>query len=265
MKLLLKGIILLGILYIIGCLILYMVQEKLLFHPTVLPTTFDFNQNFSTPFEEVNLTTTDNIVLNNLHFKSDESKGVVLFFHGNGGAIDSWGMGAENYMQKRYDVFYTDYRGYGKSGGKIKSESQLINDAQIAYDFLRKRFNEDQIIISGTSIGTGIASQIAAKNNPAKLILNAPYYSLTSLIQESVPIIPPFLIKYKLNTARFIEKVKCPIYIFHGDSDDLIKPEHAKKLKRKYPQIELNIIEDYGHNDLSLSPILEEKMKAILN
>ena len=93
----------------------------------------------------------------------------MFFLHGNGGAIHDWGQGAELYTANDYDVFYLDYRGYGKSDGKIMSENQLIADAQIAYNYLKERYLEKGIIVSGTSMGTGIAVQIAAQNKPQKL------------------------------------------------------------------------------------------------
>jgi len=65
-------------LYLVVCVILYFFQEKLL-------------------------------------FKSADTKGAVLFLHGNGGAIHDWGHGAGLYTQNNYDVLYLDYREYGKS------------------------------------------------------------------------------------------------------------------------------------------------------
>ena len=78
-----------ALLYTIACVFLYFVQEKLLFSPTVLPN--DYEYKFDYPFDEINLKTTKHINLNYLLFKTQNSKGIVLFFHGNGGAIDSWG------------------------------------------------------------------------------------------------------------------------------------------------------------------------------
>ena len=249
-------------LYLVVCVILYFLQEKLLFHPTKLPPDYKFH--YDIPFEEINLTTTDNIKLNLLHFKSTDAKGAVLFLHGNGGAIHDWGQGAGLYVQNNYDVLYLDYREYGKSGGKIKSESQLVSDAQLAYDYLREYFPENQIIVSGTSMGTGMATQVAAQNSPAKLLLNSPYFSLKSLVREKVKIIPNTIIKYKFDTAFHLEKVKCPIVIFHGNVDTLIPIKHSQKLKAKYPEIELNTLNNSAHNDITLHRNYIKRMNEIL-
>jgi alpha-beta hydrolase superfamily lysophospholipase len=136
------------------------------------------------------------------------------------------------YVDNGYDIIYLDYRGYGKSSGTIKSEEQLIQDAQIAYDYLKANYAENEIILSGTSIGTGIAAKIAALNNPQSLILVSPYYSFKSLIKQKVPIIPVFIIKYRFETNKELAQVKCPIVIFHGDQDNIIPFLHSKNLKK---------------------------------
>ena len=237
-------------------------QEKLLFHPTKLPQNHRFH--FDIPFEEVSLTAKDDVILNLLHFKSTDTKGVVLFLHGNGGTLNDWGHGAELYTQNNYDILYLDYRGYGKSGSSIKSERQLMDDAQLAYDYLKKHFPENQIIVSGTSMGTGMAAQLAANNSPAKLLLNSPYFSLKSLVKEKVKIVPNAIIKYEFDTAFCLGKVKCSVIIFHGDADTLIPIKHAQKLKAKYPEIELITLNNSGHNDITLNRKYVDTMNEIL-
>ena len=258
-----KVILILAIvIYGIICLLLYLGQEKLLFHPTVLPKDYAFR--FDNEFEEVNLKTKDDILLNALLFKSKQKKGAILFLHGNAGAMHGWGQSSVLYTQTGYDVFYLDYRSYGKSEGEISNETQLIEDAQLAYDYLKKSFDEKDIIISGTSIGTGFATVLAANNNPKKLILNSPYFSLSKLILEKVKIVPKFLIKYKLATNQHLKAVKCPIYMPHGTDDKVIPLHHSLQLKEQYEKIDLTQLEGFGHNDIMNSDVYLNKTMAIL-
>lgn len=258
-QILIIGLILL---YLVVCTILYFIQENLLFFPTKLSRDYTFS--FEKTFEEINHQVDDHVSINSILFKSKEMKGVVFFLHGNGGSIEGWGQGASLFVDCGYDVMYLDYRGYGKSSGHIESEEQLVNDAQIVYDYLKNRYTENRIILSGTSIGTGIATEIASSNHPQKLILNSPYYSLKSLIKEKVPIIPDFIIKYSFKTYKQLEKLKCPVIIFHGGEDELIPLVHSTDLKKKYQKVDLNIIEGYGHNDLSDSEEYRTKMTILL-
>ncbi len=244
------------------CILLFFFQEKLLFYPEVLPQ--DYKYDMEGDFEEVDVIVADGIHLNCLHLRSAESKGVILFFHGNGGSIRGWAQGAELYLQHGYDVFYVDYRGYGKSGGHICSEQQLIEDGQLVYNHLKRNWDEKKIILSGTSIGSGVAAQIAASNHPGQLILNSPYFSLSSLIREKVFFLPGFLIKYKLDTARHLSNVKCPVTIFHGTEDDLIPLDHASRLKIENLDVDLIILNGYGHNDIFQSKKYAQALRSIL-
>ncbi|MEM6807085.1 MAG: alpha/beta fold hydrolase [Bacteroidota bacterium] len=265
MKTLLSILFFLLLIYIAICGLMYAFQERLLFFPEKLGKNHDFRATYYTPFEEVFIPVKDGIALNALHFKTANPRGVVLFLHGNAGSLNSWGAGADLYLDKGYDVCYLDYRGYGKSQGEIISEKQLIADAQAAYDFLKEQYEESQIIISGTSIGTGMATQISAMNQPKYLILTSPYRGLQELIREKYPFIPPFLIKYKLQSHTYLEKINCPIFIFHGKEDQLIPCSHGESLAEIDDKIDLYLVEGYGHNDLLNSQTFIAEMNRILN
>lgn len=241
--------------YALLCGFLYFNQEKLLFFPSKTPK--DYRYRFAESFEELDFEVEKGLSLNALLFKTQKQarKGVVFFLHGNGGAIEGWGEGAWLYTQNAYDVLYLDYRSYGKSEGKISNENQLVEDAQVVYDYLKERYGEEQIVVSGTSMGTGIATRIAAQNKPMKLLLNAPYWSLQSLALEKVKVkvVPSFLIKYKFQTYKHLQKVKCYVVVLHGNLDEVIPHEHSLRLEKELSNIEVNIIEGFGHNDLSSS------------
>lgn len=255
-------LLLLGI-YLLSLIVLYFVQEKIFFRPTKLSKEYQFQ--FSNQFEEIDLFVEDDIQVNTVLFKSNETKGVILFFHGNAGAINGWGQGSDIYLQNNYDVLYVDYRGYGKSDGKVISENQLIKDGQKVYDYVKEIYKEENIIVSGTSIGSGIAVQIAIKNKPKKLLLNSPYASFESLIKEKAIIVPGFLIKYKLRTNQHIKETNLPIIIFHGTKDNVVPYTHALKLKQSNPNIQLHTLEGYGHNNISQSPQFIAEMNRILD
>src|SRR4051794_7804330 len=152
-NILLKTFILLFIVYIIICISLYFFQEKLIFFPTKLDKHFKFTFNQS--FEEFNIKTEDGKSLNGLLFKIENPKGVVFYLHGNAGALNTWGEVAKTYTGLQYDVFIPDYRGYGKSDGAITSQAQLFEDAQTAYNTIKERYKEEDIVILGHSLGSG--------------------------------------------------------------------------------------------------------------
>ena len=163
------------ILYVSICVLFYFNQEKLSFSPDKL--TADYTFDFPGNFEEVSLKTEDGITLNNLLFKADSSKGIILYLHGKATSLERYGKYAGFYTDLGYDIFMTDYRGYGKSEGSISSENQLHQDNQMLYDELKKTYSEDKIIIVGYSLGTSFATKLASENSPKFLILQAPLYS----------------------------------------------------------------------------------------
>lgn len=208
---------------------LYFFQEKLLFLPTTLAQDYSFQ--FNSPFEELFLNPEDSVVINALHFKSKNSKGVILYFHGNAGDLSRWGQVAENFVPKNYDVFIMDYRKYGKSKGKL-SEEAFYKDAQYCYDYLLNHYSEHQITLYGRSLGTGIASYLASVNQPKQLILETPYYSILDVAQSRFPIFPlTRLLKYNFPTYLYLPKTKCTITILHGTKDRVVPYKSSKKLK----------------------------------
>ena len=96
---------------------------------------------------------------------------------------------AELLLEKGYEVLVMDYRTYGKSRGQL-SEPALYNDAQLCYNYVNERSAADQITIYGRSLGSGIASYIAANNEARQLVLETPYYSMRSMANHSVPYLP---------------------------------------------------------------------------
>lgn len=227
----------------------YLFQEKLIFHPKKLDKHYNFS--FKQSFEELNIKMQDSLYLNGLLFKADSSKGIVIFLHGNAGALNKWGRLASFYTEQNYDILLFDYRGFGKSDGKIESQTQLYSDVQAVYDVVKAKYGEDRITIVGYSIGTGPAAYLASENTPCRLILIAPYYSLTNVVQSLCPVIPKFLIKYKLETYKYIPDCSMPVIIFHGSEDEVINYENSLKLANLLNAKDKFIsLTGVGHNDI---------------
>lgn len=238
-------------------------QEKMLFYPEILPA--DYRFSFKYNFKEYFIKVDDKTKLNGLLFHADSSKGLIFYLHGNAGSIDSWGGIADIYLKNNYDFFILDYRGYGKSQGKISSEKQLYRDIQIAYDTLKTKYNEKSIVIIGYSIGTGLAAELASVNNPKLLILKAPYFNMIDLAHHYIKILPSFLIRYKLRTDRFIQKLKCPLILFHGNQDEIIYVGSSYKLQKLFKQEDrLIILNGQKHNGINDNEVYKRDLKVIL-
>jgi len=227
----LKGIAkIIFIFYLILCGGLWFAQDKVIFNPRKLPEDYVFSKK-----NEVEIEVEEGIFLNALWMRTENSKGAILFLHGNRGSNKRCQRQAMNMSNNGYDILMVDYRGYGKSDGKIYSQKQIYADVQKVYDYLKESYREGQIIIAGYSLGSGMASYLAANNSPQQLVMIAPYLNFYELKRKYIPIyIPNFFVKYPLDNAAHLANVKCPVTLFHGTMDRVIPYEHSKKLVEMY-------------------------------
>jgi pimeloyl-ACP methyl ester carboxylesterase len=253
-------------LYVVGCGFLYFKQEALLFYPEKLPANYQFR--FPGEHREYPITAPDGTRLSGLLFKTTAPKGLVFFLHGNGGSLAGWGDVAATYTRLGYDVFLLDYRGYGKSQGRISSQAQLLGDVEIAYNQLKAEYAEQSIIIAGYSVGTGPAAWLASRHRPRLLLLHAPYYSLADMAAHTIklwPILPSWLLRYPLPTNEFVQRVAAPVVLFHGDHDEVISYSSSVRLKALLkPTDQLISIRGGGHNGLLAQPQYQQVIGQLL-
>ena len=243
---------------------MFFTQENMIFFPYKLDKTYKFD--FNGKFEEFFIKSADSCKLNALFFKAESSKGVIFYLHGNQGSLKDWGSVAETYTKLNYDLFILDYRGFGKSEGNIANQEQLFTDNQFLYNFLKNRYSENNIIVLGYSIGTGLAAKLASENSPKLLILQAPYYNLTTEMKQRFPLIPSFILKYKFNTNEYLQKCKMPTIIFHGNNDRIINYESSLKLQKEFKKNDtLIILENQGHIGITDNVIYKSALAKILN
>lgn len=253
MKYLLIAILVIMSLYLLLILVFYVFQEKLIFHPEHLDQEYKFD--FQADFQELNFRAKDGGNINALYFAVENPKGVVLYFHGNAGSLRSWGIEWNKFIPLGYNLLVSDYRSFGKSRGAL-DHRKLLDDAILLYEYLLKSFSSNEIILYGRSLGTGIATYLAGKYQPEKLILESPYYSFHDLAMHYFPFLPfRFILWFPLRTNKWMEKVTCPVSIIHGTADQVVPYESAKKLKKKFGnKIRFTTIEGGMHNNLHEFP-----------
>lgn len=252
MKQCLKKILvgLLGI-YIVVMAGLVMFQQKLIFRPEKLDANYQFA--FDHSFKELNFMRADGAILNALYFTVADPKGVILYFHGNKGSLKRWGAIASAFTQYGYNVMVMDYRGYGKSLGKL-SEVNLQNDARFFYKALQQQFPEEQILVYGRSLGTHFATLVASENQPQRLILESPFTSMMDVAQARFPIIPVrYFLKFPFNSSQCMGKLSCPLTVFHGTADKVVPYSLGRQLFGQAACADKTFITIAGgaHNDLA--------------
>ena len=251
--------------YVLSGVGLYFIQEKFIFMDELLPQEHQFD--FSTPFEEVRLTAADGASLHGLHFTHSSPKGLILYYHGNAQSLRRWGKVVQYHHSLGYDVLVMDYRGFGKSTGK-RSQEALLNDALLWYEHVAKSYAEDQITVYGRSLGTGLATYVAGKKEPLRLMLETPYHDFKSLAQRYYPVFPVGVaLRFNFKSFEYVKEVNCPIYIYHGTEDEVVPYSHGYKLYQQIEpgQAELVTIPGGEHKNLVEFEEFREAVEKVLN
>ncbi len=223
-------------------------QERLLFLPTRLAPDYRFALERDVHERTIDV---DGARLHALHLKLPAPRGVVFFLHGNAGNLESWFVDLDVFRRANFDVFMIDYRGYGKSSGRIESEAQLHADVRAAWDAVAPSYAGRKRVLLGRSLGSGLAATLALQVQPDLTILVSPYASMRALASEVYPWVPSsLLLRYPLATDAAVARLRTRLLLLHGERDDIIPAHHAQALKQVQPQARLHIVKGAGHNDL---------------
>lgn len=255
-------LVLASLLWALAILLIWHFQEKLLFHPEPSSATATFKlDHTSEVFIDV-----QGAKLHALYLRQppEKSKGIVLFLHGNAGNLETWFTNAEFWLATGYDVLMPDYRGYGKSTGKITSEEQLHDDVMKAWQFVAANYPTKKVVFYGRSLGTDLAAKLASQVKCDLLVLVSPYESMKSLAREFYPWVPSFVLRYPLNTQADIQPLNTPILLLHGDQDKLISLEHSKRLITQNRHAKLVVITGAGHGDIHNFDLYTDTLKSAL-
>jgi fermentation-respiration switch protein FrsA (DUF1100 family) len=185
------------------------------------------------------------------HVPPRGDKPVVLYFHGNGGALNLRAGKFNAIVADGTGLLALSYRGYGGSTGK-PSEAGLIADADAAYAFAAARYPPDRIVLWGESLGSGVAVALAAGHPVGKLVLEAPFTSAVDVAAAVYPFMPVrYLMKDQFRSDQRIGQVKAPVLVLHGARDRIVPIAFGERLYAlvRSPK-RLVRFPDGGHEDL---------------
>ncbi len=241
MKELKQFLIELGICIAIGCLCLLFfygdvrvgINNILVFFYPTKEIYFSLDKN-KIPHEEVVIDTYDRKKLYGylLYSPLTKTKKTTIFFTGNGGNVSNWyGYSVEMQKHVPVNVLIVDYRGYGKSTG-IPDIKNSIKDTETIYDYLINRgCKPEDISAYGSSLGAPFALELALHRKLKGIVIQSSFTTLKSLSKKLYPWMPEFIIMNDLlNCETLIKKVQCPIFITHGELDDIIPVSNSYRL-----------------------------------
>ena len=217
------------LIYLIISLILYFSQRSLLYHPTENNYSGDL---LTVPIEKIKIKNDDNIELQAwYHEKNIKKYKTILFLHGNAGSLENRIHKINHFNEMNVNFLIISWRGFSGNKGK-PTENGLYIDAKSGVDWLKnKGIDEENIIIYGESLGTGVATEIAQNKNFAGVILESPFTSMVAAGKSKYPIFPiGLLLKDKYESDKKIKNIKSPILIMHGEVDKIVPFWMGKKL-----------------------------------
>ena len=228
---------------------LYVTQRSLMYFP---------DRTHLTPAQaglpqaaEVTLTTSDGEHVLAWHAPPTADKPVILYFHGNGGAVHYRVARFNKLLADGIGLIALEYRGYGGSSGS-PSEAGLIADAQAAYAFAAAHYAVPRIVLWGESLGSGIAVALAAEKPVGRVILEAPFTSAAAVGAGHYWYMPVrFLMKDQFRSDERIGKVTAPLLILHGVHDQIVPYAMGERLfdLANKPKHIVRFL-DGGHEDL---------------
>lgn len=152
----------------------------------------------------------------------------VLVCHGNAGNISipvrqDW---TRAMRTEGVGIVAFDYRGYGASDDGPLSEEGLYRDARAVYDWMvaERGIPPSRIVIYGHSLGTGVATHLAAGVEAAGLILEGAYTTIPDVGASRYPWVPVRLIaSERFESVERVDDIAMPKLLLHA-TDDLVIP-----------------------------------------
>ncbi len=232
--------------------LIYVAQRSLMYFPERLHTP---PAMASLPeAEEVTVNTKDGQRVIVWHVPPRQEKPVVLYLHGNGGALRNRVARFHALIADGNGLIALSYRGYGGSTGS-PTEAGLIADAEAAYAFAAARYPAERIVLWGESLGSGVAVALAAGHRVGRIVLEGSFTSAADVAAAHAYRFLPvrLLMKDQFRSDLRIAKVTAPLLFLHGGRDWVVPialGEHLYALANEPKQFVR--FSDAGHEDVDM-------------
>lgn len=203
-------------------------------------------------FVEHRLVAHDGVAVRALELERFGDAPTVVHFHNNREvAADSEGV-ARELGARGYNVLLVEYRGYGETGSEGPSEEGLYADAEAALAMLARRgVSPARIVLWGTSLGTGVAAEMARRGRGGRLVLVTPYTSIPDLVTDRAPFLPAsLLVADHFDTLAKAGAISIPTLVVHGEADEIVPFRMGERLATAIPGARLVRVAGGRHGDL---------------
>jgi fermentation-respiration switch protein FrsA (DUF1100 family) len=194
----------------------------------------------------------DGVAVRALELRHPSAARTIVHFHNNRDTVEGLVDLGRAVRERGFNVVLAEYRGYGASKGRDPSEEGLYEDAEAVLDLLAARgIGPPQIVLWGTSLGTGVAAEMARRGRGSRLVLVSPYTSIPGLVADAVPFLPAgLLVPDHFDTLSKAGAIRVPTLVVHGDADEIVPFWMGEQLSRDIPLASLLRVVGGHHGDL---------------
>lgn len=249
MRMLLVVIVSLAVGYLLLVAFVYAMQGGMLYFPSreIEGTPQDIGSNY----QDLTLRTKDGVDISAWYIPAQDSRGFILFCHGNAGNISHRLDSIKIFHDLGLGVLIFDYRGYGKSKGSPDEEG-TYRDAEAAWDYLVNilHVKSQKIVLFGRSLGSAVAAELALRKPAGALIMESAFTSVPDLGKKFYPYMPVKLIsRYHYESINKVGKIELPKLFIHSPDDEIVPYAQGAALfeKARGPKKLLKITG--GHNE----------------
>lgn len=238
---------------------------------------------------EVRLESTDGVGLRAWWSPNGDAARAVVLVHGwNGNRADPHVPDtARIYRRAGYAVLAPDLRGHGESGGERRTLGyREVRDVRGALAWLEGRgFEPGEVVLHGWSMGGATVVRAAPGTGVSAVVEEAAYADLPLLLETQLPensglpglFNPSTMLMAKTfldfdawavrpeEDAAKLSREGVPLLIIHSTTDGTTPFEHARMLKRAYPEADFWKLRGYEHVEAHAHPDYRERLEEFLD
>ncbi len=217
------------VVYLSVLILIFIFQRSLMY----LPLENNYSKDkLEVEVEKVKIVTSDNISLLGWFHKKDLNKfKTIVYFHGNAGNLKNRIHKLNHFKDMDVNFLIIAWRGFSGNKGKPNEENLYIDGLSAVNWVVNQNVKEEDIILYGESLGTGIATEIAQQKNYAGVILETPFTSMVAAAKNFYPYLPvSLLLKDRYENDKKIKNINIPLLVMHGEKDEIVPFKMGKKI-----------------------------------
>jgi dipeptidyl aminopeptidase/acylaminoacyl peptidase len=229
--------------------------------------------DFGLEHEDISFSSKDGLTIKGWWIEASNNDRVIVIVHGSEGnraeppgkMLDI----AKEFVNYNYNVLMFDMRGHGESEAKhVSAGLHERYDLLGAVDYVKQRgINKTGVV--GFSLGAAASLMTLSETEEIDAVVSdSGYADLTDIIKSEFgkrSNLPRFFIPLVLFLAKVmydvdfaavkpieaVHKTDIPIFIVHGEQDDMVPVEHAYRLAKacRNPDSQLWVLPDAGHSN----------------